>query len=103
MSVWRPVEIDAQPPTCAGVGVSNADSNHARTGAEKGASGSPPEARAFVVVGFVPRRAAGLVIALTGREFYSAPSISIRCSIRSQPGGRDGTGVDATGPGRKGP
>ena len=44
ISVWRPVEIDAQPPTWAGVGVSNADSNQARTAGEKGASGSPAEA-----------------------------------------------------------
>ena len=35
------VEIDAQPPTCAAVGVSNADSNQARTAGENGASGSP--------------------------------------------------------------
>ena len=34
MSVCRPVEIDAQPPTCAGVGASKADSNQARTAGE---------------------------------------------------------------------
>ena len=50
------------------------------TGAEKGASGSPPEARAFVGVGFVPRRAAGLVIALTGREF--TPRAAFRPNVR---------------------
>ena len=40
MSVCRPVEIDAQPPTCAGVGASKADSNQARTAGENGASES---------------------------------------------------------------
>src|SRR5207247_587480 len=80
ISVCRPVEIDAQPPTWAGVGVSNADSNQALTGAEKGARGSPLEARASVGDGRLPRRAAGRVIALTRREFYSGHRISIKCS-----------------------
>src|SRR5436309_12834039 len=40
MSVCRPVEIEAQPPTCAGVGASKADSNQARTAGENGARGS---------------------------------------------------------------
>ena len=40
INVCRPVEIDAQPPSWAAVGASNADSNHARTGGENGASGS---------------------------------------------------------------
>src|SRR3954447_9318710 len=34
--VWRPAAIAAQPPTWAGVGVSKALSNQARTGSENG-------------------------------------------------------------------
>src|SRR4029079_1704841 len=81
MSVWRPVEIDFQPPTCAGVGASNADSNQARTAGEKGASGS--SAPCFrCVVGLEPlgRPERGRVVAVRGGGVYSAGPISIRCS-----------------------
>src|SRR5207244_2892522 len=80
MSVCRPVEIDAQPPTCAGVGVSKADSNQARTAGEKGASGSPA---GLGGVGALARPARGRVVAVTGRGVYSEQPISIRCSISS--------------------
>jgi hypothetical protein len=60
------VEIDAQPPTWAGVGASKADSNQARTAGEKGARGSPAEAVASVVVARERRRVGGRVIALKG-------------------------------------
>src|SRR5262245_42263954 len=48
MSVCRPAAISAQPPTCAGVGASNVDSNHARTAglnaarASDGVDNGPP-------------------------------------------------------------
>ena len=40
ISELAPLEIAGHPPAWAGVGASNDASNHSRTGAEKGASGS---------------------------------------------------------------
>src|SRR6188474_2812889 len=84
MSVWRPVEIDAQPPTCAGVGASKADSNQARTAGENGASESVGGTAAAIggsLCAVADMRRLGVrVVAVTGREFYSRPRISIECS-----------------------
>jgi hypothetical protein len=69
------VEIDAQPPACAGVGASNADSNQARTAGENGSSGSPgaldAEAGPLLPAVAEGRRLAVRVVAVTGREVYS--------------------------------
>ena len=90
--VWRPVEIDAQPPTCAGVGASNADSNQARTAGENGASESSGGTAAAGGVSLCAvadmRRLAVRVVAVTGREFYSRTAISIECSTRQAGAGR---------------
>src|SRR4029079_5175031 len=84
--VWRPVEMDAQPPTWAGVGASNDDSNQARTAGENGASGSTAPGR-LGAVGLlrVGRAEGGRVVAVTGGGVYSRMPVSIGCSIREGP------------------